>query len=231
MDRTSLYIKQRGYFSCQARSRNIRIINDGRRRRCRNYRLTHDAVMTYSSNITPKSYSFSIIPCALFPTRTLWLKWWTWRHHYQTRKDIRARVVHQLVTKQHRQFIIHRTNEVLLLQNNVVDGTFLYVLRNIERGSIQESSRSLFTYSRDIRNQYDFCTPTQWRSMLSDWLTNASFSILYLLTPNYTRTRWRKLTKNVTSLSVKLSIDLDTGSISIVNPSSSLWKRFQNRRP
>jgi hypothetical protein len=34
--------------------------------------LTHDAVMTYLINITPKSYSFSIIPCALFPTR--WLK-------------------------------------------------------------------------------------------------------------------------------------------------------------
>jgi hypothetical protein len=34
-------------FSCQARSRNIRIINDGRRRRCRIIGLTHDAVMTY----------------------------------------------------------------------------------------------------------------------------------------------------------------------------------------
>jgi hypothetical protein len=39
-------------------------------------------------------------------------------------EKIRARVVHQLVTKQHRQSgIIHRTNEVLATEQDVVDGT------------------------------------------------------------------------------------------------------------
>jgi hypothetical protein len=121
-----------------------------------------------SSNITPKSYSFSIIPCALFPTRTLWLKWWTWRHHYQTRKDIRARVVHQLVTKQHRQS--HNTQDKWSTSATEQRRRWDILVcpeKYRTRGSIQESSRSLFTYSRDIRNQYDFCTPTQWRSMLS----------------------------------------------------------------
>jgi hypothetical protein len=94
-------------------------------------------------------------------------------------------------------------------EQDVVDGTFLYVLRNIERGfDTVESSRSYLLIPRDIRNQYDFCTHADAVAVYAIWLglTNASFSILYLLTPNYTRTRWRKLTKNVTSLSsVKLS--------------------------
>jgi hypothetical protein len=187
--------------------------------------LTHDAVMTYLIKHHAKELFVLNHPMCPFSNEDVILKWWTWRHHYQTRKDIRARVVHQLVTKQHRQ---SNTQDKwsTATEQDVVDGTFLYVLRNIERGfDTVESSRSLYI-PRDIRNQYDFCTtPTQWRSMLSglDLQTLPSASYIFLRRIIHALDG-EKLTKNVTSLSsVALSIDLDTGSISnIVNPSSLL---------
>jgi hypothetical protein len=125
------------------------------------------------------------------------------------RKDIRARVVHQLVTKQHRQSgVIHRTNEVPY-RTDVVDGTFLYVLRNIERGfDTVESSRSLFTYSPRHPKPVWLLYPRR-RSgglcYLVDLQTLPSASYIFLRRIIHALDG-EKLTKNVTSLSsVKLS--------------------------
>jgi hypothetical protein len=68
------------------------------------------------------------------------------------RKDIRARVVHQLVTKTSTVWDNTQDKWSTATEQDVVDGTFLYVLRNIERGfDTVESSRSLLL--RDIRNR------------------------------------------------------------------------------
>jgi hypothetical protein len=141
------------------------------------------------------------------------------------RKDIRARVVHQLVTKQHRQSgVIHRRNEVPY-RTDVVDGTFLYVLRNIERGfDTVNHLEAYLLIPRDIRNQYDFCTHADAVAVYAIWLTYKRF--LQHRISSYAELYTHSMEKNdkkryLAIVSKALSIDLDTGSISnIVNPSS-----------
>jgi hypothetical protein len=190
--------------------------------------LTHDAVMTYLIKHHAKELFVLTHPMCPFSNEDVMAKMMDMTSSLSDLgKDIRARVVHQLVTKQHRQSgVIHRRNEVLATEQDVVDGTFLYVLRNIERGfDTVESSRSLFTYSPETSetSMTSVPTPTQWRSMLSglDLQTLPSASYIFLRRIIHALDG-EKLTKKryLAIVSKALSIDLDTGSISnIVNPS------------
>jgi hypothetical protein len=84
-------------------------------------------------------------------------------------KEVRARVSHQLMTRQHRQAgTIYRSNEIFATEQDIVDGTFMYMLSNVEKGfDAVESSRTLFKYTnKNLIRMIDVPIPSQWKSLL-----------------------------------------------------------------
>jgi hypothetical protein len=85
-------------------------------------------------------------------------------------KEVRARVSHQLMTRQHRQAgTIYRSNEIFATEQDIVDGTFMYMLSNVEKGfDAVESSRTLFNYTNQKldSDMIDVPIPSQWKSLL-----------------------------------------------------------------
>jgi hypothetical protein len=103
-------------------------------------------------------------------------------------------------------------------EQDVVDGTFLYVLRNIERGfDTVESSRSYLLIPRDIRNQYDFCTHADAVAVYAIWL-DLQTPLQHLISSYaelYTHSMEKIDKKRYLAIVSKALLDLDTGSISI----------------
>jgi hypothetical protein len=113
------------------------------------------------------------------------------------RKDIRARVVHQLVTKQHRQSG-DNTGQMKYCYRTGRRRWDILVCPEKYRTRVRysESSRSLFTYSPENPKTSMTSVPTtQWRSMLSGGLKRFLQHRISSYAELYTHSMEEKLTK------------------------------------
>lgn len=98
--------------------------------------------------------------------------------------DVRTRSVLKLVSRQRREAgVVHRSGELYATEQDVVDGTFLYMFTQLECGvEYVDSARTLFTLAaRQPSAMVDVPLPDQWKSVLKPLGLQAMPSASYLV--------------------------------------------------
>jgi hypothetical protein len=108
------------------------------------------------------------------------------------------------MTRQHRQAgTIYRSNEIFATEQDIVDGTFMYMLSNVEKGSMP-SRRVHFSIIR-TKNliRYDRRPHSITMEIIAErgFITYTPCSFVHHFEKNSPRNRWRNLRRNDTSLS------------------------------